>query len=326
MAQEIKARIQLKHETEQVWKNTTNFIPMIGEMIIYDVDDNYNYERFKIGDGVRNVNELPFNDDKKPGKIVTGEEFIYGGQTYTAGEGAEIFNDLSTNKAVGDFSHAEGYNTMAMGHMSHAENDNTFAEGFSSHAEGYATAAFGDYSHAEGELTQANGEAQHVQGKYNIPDTESRYAHIIGNGGNGDGHIYYSNAHTVDWDGNAWFAGNIKIGGIDQDDESAKSLATTDYVDNKIAAIPTPDVSSQIDAHNVSTSAHNDIRNLISGLTTSGIKHNNGNLLSSIIDNYIINIDYENLLAFDTSEIVIGNSMSTSSVLGQAILGQMILA
>lgn len=41
--------------------------------------------------------------------------------------------------------------------------------------------------------------------------------------------------------------------------------------------------------------------------------------------NKILNIDYDQLLGFDTSEIVVGN-ISTTSVLGQAILGQMILA
>jgi hypothetical protein len=45
----------------------------------------------------------------------------------------------------------------------------------------------------------------------------------------------------------------------------------------------------------------------------------------SDIDAYIFNVDYDNLLAFDTTELVI-NSASTTSVLGQAILGQMILA
>lgn len=44
-----------------------------------------------------------------------------------------------------------------------------------------------------------------------------------------------------------------------------------------------------------------------------------------VIDNNILNIDYDTLLAFDTSEIVIG-ATSTTSVLGQSILGQMILA
>ena len=46
--------------------------------------------------------------------------------------------------------------------------------------------------------------------------------------------------------------------------------------------------------------------------------------INDAIDGYIINIDYESALAFDTSEIVFGTN--TSSVLGQAILGQMVLA
>ena len=50
--------------------------------------------------------------------------------------------------------------------------------------------------------------------------------------------------------------------------QSLDGLATEDYVDTQIAAIPTPDVSGQISTHNTNTSAHNDIRDLISGLTT----------------------------------------------------------
>ena len=46
--------------------------------------------------------------------------------------------------------------------------------------------------------------------------------------------------------------------------------------------------------------------------------------INDAIDGYIINVDYESTLAFDTSEIVFGST--TSSVLGQAILGQMVLA
>jgi hypothetical protein len=33
-----------------------------------------------------------------------------------------------------------------------------------------------------------------------------------------------SNAHTLDWNGNAWFAGDIKVGGTSQDDENATKL------------------------------------------------------------------------------------------------------
>ena len=56
----IKTRIIHKHDTEENWNKATNFIPRQGEIIVYDVDATHTYERFKIGDGVSNVNTLPF--------------------------------------------------------------------------------------------------------------------------------------------------------------------------------------------------------------------------------------------------------------------------
>lgn len=58
-------RIVHKHDTEENWLKATNFIPKQGELIIYDVDDKHNYERFKIGDGINLVNDLPFGSDWK---------------------------------------------------------------------------------------------------------------------------------------------------------------------------------------------------------------------------------------------------------------------
>ena len=92
---------------------------------------------------------------------------------------------------------------------------------------GIETRAKGRCSFAEGYHTTANGYAQHVKGRYNIPDNDSKYADIVGNG-------YYktifdnklSNAHTLDWDGNAWFAGDVYVGGTSQDDESATKLSS----------------------------------------------------------------------------------------------------
>ena len=63
-----------------------------------------------------------------------------------------------------------------------------------------------DYTVAMG-LTVANGENQLVFGKYNVKDTENKYACIIGNG---TSDTERSNAHTVDWNGNAWFAGDVE--------------------------------------------------------------------------------------------------------------------
>ena len=152
----------------------------------------------------------------------------------TVSKGAEIFNDYKNNFATGECSHAEGRYTNAVGDCSHAEGSENTAEGFAahaegsttsspgeashsegrlteasgdySHAEGYWTEASGEISHAEGEWTKASSECQHVQGKYNIEDTENKYAHIVGNGNS----ITRSNAHTLDWNGNAWYQGQVQ--------------------------------------------------------------------------------------------------------------------
>ena len=141
------------------------------------------------------------------------------------GENAEVFNDTLNNRAIGRYSHAEGscttassvcdhaegVGTTASGTCSHAEGKDTTARGACSHAEGVRTIASGGRSHAEGSWTISAGEAQHVQGKYNIEDVNGKYAHIVGNGyDDGD----RSNAHTLDWDGNAWYQGTVESAGI----------------------------------------------------------------------------------------------------------------
>ena len=49
--------------------------------------------------------------------------------------------------------------------------------------------------------------------------------------------MHRSNAHTLDWDGNAWFAGDVYIGGTGQDDPNAVKLATVQYIDEQIGKI-----------------------------------------------------------------------------------------
>lgn len=119
--------------------------------------------------------------------------------------------------ASGSYSHAEGNYTEATGSSSHAEGQTTTASGTASHAEGENTTASGSCSHAEGEGTIASSKNQHVQGKYNKEDSSETYAHILGNG-TGLSSSSRSNAHTIDWQGNAWFAGNVYIGGTSQSD------------------------------------------------------------------------------------------------------------
>lgn len=150
----------------------------------------------------------------------------------TISEGHYSHAEGVKSKASGHYSHAEGgvLNTSleqlpdytfydsddveiatisgstTLGIQSHAEGTQTLAYGYSSHAEGYQTLAYGFGAHAEGQDTLASSECQHVQGRFNIDDTEGAYAHIVGNGEDDDSR---SNAHTLDWDGNAWFAGDV---------------------------------------------------------------------------------------------------------------------
>ena len=264
---------------------------------------------------------------KTEGTVVTFED-----KEYTCAAGAEIFNDLA-NKAIGQYSHAEGSGTVAMGlyahaegmrsqaigNFSHAENysqapggyahsegSQTVAKGIMSHAEGWLSEASGNQSHVEGHGTVAIASRSHVQGMYNKLDTDKgrtiyasasmglgenktfnsndtvyvlegnvelnfftgeitadslretlikdlqvddffattntniteyysliniskvtetqltgycvtmmgvpyenlgKYAHIVGNGGSAHAR---SNAHTLDWDGNAWYAGSVE--------------------------------------------------------------------------------------------------------------------
>lgn len=131
-------------------------------------------------------------------------------------------------EASGNGSFAQGGGTKALKDSAHAEGNSTTASGESSHAEGCETKASGSSSHAEGYSTIASSDYQHVQGQFNIEDTNNKYAHIVGNG---EDDSTRANAHTLDWQGNAWFAGKLSQEGTPTED---KDLVTKKYVDDNI--------------------------------------------------------------------------------------------
>lgn len=139
------------------------------------------------------------------GNVITetyAKKSIYGDTTINVGR--------REGSTVGDCSTAEGYNNTAKGKYSHSEGVSTTAIGNASHSEGNSTTAIGDYAHSEGDNTIANGRSQHVQGKYNVEDTEDKYAHIVGGGT----YEERKNIHTLDWNGNAEFAGSVKCSNV----------------------------------------------------------------------------------------------------------------
>lgn len=165
-------------------------------------------------------------------KTRVGNKYAHAEGNNTIAMGESSHSEGSNTKASGGGSHAEGIGTNASGYASHAEGDGTKSAGVRSHAEGMNTQSKGYVSHTEGIGTVAEGVYQHVQGKYNKPDTTS--AHIVGNG---KGANNLSNAHTLDWSGNAWFAGDVRVGGTYNSDAGivgAKTLATIDEVRPKV--------------------------------------------------------------------------------------------
>ncbi len=147
---------------------------------------------------------------------------------------------LGTSVVCGDKAFACGKNTLAYKNGAFAEGEgkivylddaktkidtekSTGALGWYCHTEGRMTKATATATHTEGIGTIAASACQHVQGKYNIEDPNNTYAHIVGNGIEDRP----SNAHTIDWAGNGWFAANVFVGGTGQDDEGAVDRLAT---------------------------------------------------------------------------------------------------
>lgn len=211
-----------------------------------------------------------------------------------------------------DFSHAEGNQTKATSYASHAEGYKTEAiNKEASHAEGYITSASGFAAHSEGYNTKARGDYQHVQGKYNIEDTENKYAHIVGNGKEGAP----SNAHTIDWEGNAWFSGTILMG------KDSKELVTKDYVEKEVLsnienhinnAIANGDIQIECDYEYDDSALMNSMTELSNGFTELS---NEFTVLSNSVENSITNKAdkkiaapiYEGISSIDISTLDLAN-------------------
>lgn len=156
------------------------------------------------------------------------------GAAAASGANATAFGSGTSASAAN--AHAEGNGAVASGSASHAQNSGTKASGDYSHAEGSSTEASGQVAHAEGTGTIAASRSQHVEGEYNIqdpsgnePSSRGTYQHIVGNG---TSNTDRSNAHTMDWNGNAWYAGDVYVGSTSGTgmDNGSKKLATEEFV------------------------------------------------------------------------------------------------
>lgn len=119
---EFYSRIINKHDTEANWNNNSSFVPAQGELIVYDIDNNYNFQRIKMGDGITAVANLPFINiaderfdaimeelEEIKGLAATGgslqeisatPEDVLTGKTYNDGEGVVNVGTMVNNGAV----------------------------------------------------------------------------------------------------------------------------------------------------------------------------------------------------------------------------------
>lgn len=195
----------------------------------YDADNSgYLFSKPETIDSVLSVRWL--SDDANNSITMTAAKIV---DTWVGASGKSIVSIYKVNVIVNDQLKKAAllrgiYSHVAYGKGAHAEGSLNTANGENAHAEGYRNIASGSYSHVEGYDNEASGHATHVQGKFNVvqsvtgPNYLGKYCHIVGNGTSDTAR---SNAHTLDWNGNAWFAGNVYTGGTAMD-SGAKKLAT----------------------------------------------------------------------------------------------------
>lgn len=118
--------------------------------------------------------------------------------------------------AIGNSSTASGSPSFASGAQVEASGSCSFATGYQTKSKGTQSVAMGVYSEASGTSSfavgievKASGAYQFVHGKYNVNDPNSTYAHIVG-GGTSDSNR--KNIHTLDWEGNAYYSGDVENG------------------------------------------------------------------------------------------------------------------
>lgn len=87
----FQGRIVQKHDIEANWKKATNFVPLKGEIVVYD-----DLNKIKIGDGTTKVGDLAFTNNLPIAtKNVLGG-IKKGNNINIAADGTISVNDAST--------------------------------------------------------------------------------------------------------------------------------------------------------------------------------------------------------------------------------------
>ena len=240
----IYSRMQQKHDVQANWEKAANFIPLEGEIIVYDPDENNLKSRVKIGDGKTNVNNLTF--------IGNEEALLYSEQTLTEAQKTQARENIGVMEPL----------IGSTDNITPSQVSEALREGRSI-VISYTDSTYGImYFTGFLEVPALNSvESTGVSPYYDGNELMTMRFTLEGAITDGDWYFHYgqladySDIPSTLPNPNALTFNGAVTGTYDG------SSATT-------ITIPTPDVSGQINIHNTATDAHNDIRDLINGLTT----------------------------------------------------------
>lgn len=115
----LKTRIQLKSDTEANWDKagpkdgSRGFVPLLGELIVYNADATHPFSRLKVGDGITNVVNLPFIDS---GTLNGNETEIVKKASFSEfpspGSEDKLYVDLSKNR-IYHYAMSSGYTQLS---------------------------------------------------------------------------------------------------------------------------------------------------------------------------------------------------------------------
>lgn len=158
----------------------------------------------------------------------------------TSYQTANIYNGIV---AGGMSAFATGNNSIAMGNASFATGGGCVADGVNAFAEGAGTIASGSNHHAQGAFNIKNTGITLLNAKGNL-------VHIIGNGTADDAR---SNAHTLAWDGTAWFQGDVYVGSTSGTNKDSGSVRLAKITEVPTGAAASKGVDASISATTTST-------------------------------------------------------------------------
>ena len=94
----------------------------------------------------------------------------------TVAQGSSAHAEGMFTQAINAGTHVEGFQTLASGQYGHAEGFQSAATASAAHAEGNATRAQAANAHAEGDTSYANGAASHAEGSHNTSQGDNSHA------------------------------------------------------------------------------------------------------------------------------------------------------